>query len=68
MSIEEIVQRVEEAAELGATQIMLQGGLNPALDLRWYEDMLRPSKIAFLASGCTPCRLRRCCGSPGVPI
>jgi cyclic dehypoxanthinyl futalosine synthase len=40
MSIEEIVQLVEEAAELGATQIMLQGGLNPALDLAWYEAML----------------------------
>ena len=41
MSIEEIVRLVEEAAQLGATQIMLQGGLNPALDLAWYEAMLR---------------------------
>jgi cyclic dehypoxanthinyl futalosine synthase len=41
MSIEEIVRRVEEAAHLGATQIMLQGGLNPALNLGWYKDMLR---------------------------
>jgi dehypoxanthine futalosine cyclase len=40
MSIDEIVRRVVEAVELGATQIMLQGGLNPALDLPWYEDML----------------------------
>ena len=40
MSIDEIVRRVVEAAELGATQIMLQGGLNPALDLPWYEEML----------------------------
>ncbi|MEN6426842.1 MAG: cyclic dehypoxanthinyl futalosine synthase, partial [Phycisphaerales bacterium] len=40
MSIEEIVQRVEEAARVGATQIMLQGGLNPALSLDWYKDML----------------------------
>jgi dehypoxanthine futalosine cyclase len=44
MSIEEIVRRVEEAARLGATQIMLQGGLNPALRLSWYEDMLRTIK------------------------
>jgi len=44
MSIDEIVERVEEAAELGATQIMLQGGLNPALDLAWYETMLRTIK------------------------
>ncbi|MBC8218926.1 MAG: dehypoxanthine futalosine cyclase, partial [Planctomycetes bacterium] len=44
MPIEEIVGRVKEAADLGATQIMLQGGLNPALDLRWYEQMLRAIK------------------------
>jgi dehypoxanthine futalosine cyclase len=44
MSIGEIVQRVEEAARLGATQIMLQGGLNPALSLSWYKDMLRAIK------------------------
>ena len=41
MSVEEIVRRVKEAAQLGATQIMLQGGLNPALDLEWYERMLK---------------------------
>lgn len=44
MSIEEIVHRVEEAAALGATQVMLQGGLNPALNLGWYQDMLRAIK------------------------
>jgi len=40
MPIEEIVRRVTEAVEMGATQIMLQGGLNPDLDIRWYERML----------------------------
>lgn len=44
MSIPEIVQRVLEAVSLGATQIMLQGGLNPSLDLSWYERMLRTIK------------------------
>ena len=44
MPIEEIVTRVEEARELGATQIMLQGGLNPALDLVWYKEMLSTIK------------------------
>ncbi len=44
MSMEEIVQRVEEAAGLGATQIMLQGGLNPALSFSWYKDMLQAIK------------------------
>ncbi len=41
MTIPEIVQRVVEAVSRGATQIMLQGGLNPAFDLSWYEQMLR---------------------------
>lgn len=44
MPIEEIVRRVKEAADLGATQIMLQGGLNPDLDLNWYERMLTTIK------------------------
>lgn len=44
MTIPEIVQRVVEAVSLGATQIMLQGGLNPSLDLSWYEQMLRATK------------------------
>lgn len=46
MSIEEIVRRVKEAVDVGATQIMLQGGLNPDLDLRWYERMLKTIKRA----------------------
>jgi len=44
MSIGEIVRRVIEAAKLGATQIMLQGGLNPALGIEFYEEMLRSIK------------------------
>ena len=44
MSVDEIVRRVEEAAEFGASQIMLQGGLNPDLDLAYYENMLRQIK------------------------
>ncbi len=44
MSIDEIVRHVVEAAKLGATQIMLQGGLNPALGIEFYEEMLRSIK------------------------
>jgi dehypoxanthine futalosine cyclase len=46
LSIEEIVDRVQEAVDLGATQIMLQGGLNPDLDLSWYERLLGSIKSA----------------------
>ncbi|NQV34407.1 MAG: dehypoxanthine futalosine cyclase [Phycisphaeraceae bacterium] len=44
MDLDEIVSRVQEAKDLGATQIMLQGGLNPDLDLAWYEGLLRTIK------------------------
>ena len=63
LSIPEIVTKVAEAVELGATQIMLQGGLNPQLDLAFYEQMLSaiktsadvclhslsPAEVAYLA-------------------
>ncbi len=39
LSVDEILGRVGEAVELGASQIMLQGGLNPDLDICWFEDL-----------------------------
>src|ERR1700744_741809 len=33
----EILRRCGEAVELGATQIMLQGGHSPELGMEWYE-------------------------------
>ena len=44
---DEILEKVAEAVELGATQIMLQGGLNPGLGLAWFEDVLRRIKKEF---------------------
>ena len=44
LSIDEIVAKVTDAAARGATQIMLQGGLNPELDLGFYETMLSAVK------------------------
>ncbi len=35
--LEEVLRRCGEAAELGATQIMLQGGHSPELGIQWYE-------------------------------
>ncbi|MCW2596944.1 MAG: radical sam domain protein, partial [Jatrophihabitans sp.] len=34
--IEEILRRCGEAVDLGATQIMLQGGHSPELGMEWY--------------------------------
>ena len=50
LSHEQILAKVRGAVAQGATQIMLQGGLNPALDLAFYEQML--SKIKAEADLC----------------
>lgn len=44
---EEILAKVEEAVSIGATQIMLQGGLHPELPLAWFEDVFRAIKARF---------------------
>ncbi len=44
MSIDQIVDTVVDAAARGATQVLIQGGLNPDLDLAFYEEMLRAVK------------------------
>lgn len=59
----DILQRVREAVSCGATQIMLQGGLHPDLDLDWFCSLfseiksehavhlhsLSPPEVSFLA-------------------
>jgi cyclic dehypoxanthinyl futalosine synthase len=63
LSADEIVNEVVESVERGATQVLIQGGLNPALDLGFYERLfaaikqrvtvclhaLSPAEIAYLA-------------------
>ncbi|NLX26102.1 MAG: dehypoxanthine futalosine cyclase [Lentisphaerae bacterium] len=60
---EQVVEKVKHAAEKGATQILIQGGLNPDLKLDYYEaclsgirdqvdiwiHSLSPTEIEFLA-------------------
>src|ERR671932_229746 len=46
-SREEILRRCAEAVELGATQIMLQGGHSPELGIEWYEETFAAVKSAF---------------------
>jgi cyclic dehypoxanthinyl futalosine synthase len=44
---DEILAKVGEAAALGATQILMQGGLHPELPIGWFEDILRAIKGRF---------------------
>lgn len=47
LSLEEILSRVHSAVSLGATQIMLQGGLNPQLGIEWFENVFSAIKKTF---------------------
>ena len=46
-STEEILQRCAEAIELGATQIMLQGGHHPEFGIEWYEDTFSAIRTTY---------------------
>ncbi len=46
-SDEEILRRCAEAADLGATQIMLQGGHSPELGIEWYERIFAAIKREY---------------------
>ena len=47
LNYDEIIEKVREAVNLGATQVMIQGGLNPELGLKYYEKMLSLIKSQF---------------------
>jgi len=47
MSHDVVLDRVRYAAEQGATQIMIQGGVNPELRITWFEELFRKVAGAF---------------------
>ena len=47
LSHDEVLRKVEEAVAVGATQIMLQGGLHPDLPLSWCEELFGAIKARF---------------------
>lgn len=44
---EEIFRKIDETVALGGTQILIQGGLNPALDIGYYTGLLRAVKDRY---------------------
>jgi cyclic dehypoxanthinyl futalosine synthase len=44
LSVGRVVELVEQAQSQGATQVLIQGGLNPQLDLAFHEAVLRAIK------------------------
>jgi cyclic dehypoxanthinyl futalosine synthase len=49
MSHDEVLSRVKFAADQGATQIMIQGGVNPELRLSWFEELFARVRAEYPA-------------------
>jgi cyclic dehypoxanthinyl futalosine synthase len=47
ISRKDLADKIQETLDLGGTQILLQGGMNPDLDLNFYTDMLGFIKEEF---------------------
>jgi len=47
LSNEVIFQKVQELVDLGGTQVLIQGGVNPALPLEYYLDLIRAIRQKF---------------------
>ncbi len=47
LSYEQIEAKIAELVAIGGTQILMQGGMNPALPLEWYVELLLRIKSRF---------------------
>ena len=69
LSREELIAKIRETQELGGTQILLQGGLHPELDLAYYEDMLRAMKATGIhIHGFSPPEIHHFAGISGLSV
>ena len=47
LTVDQILEKVAALEAIGGTQILMQGGMNPALPLSWYIDLLQVIKDRF---------------------
>jgi len=47
LSYDALLQKIQELVDIGGTQILMQGGMNPELPLQWYLDLLSAIKERF---------------------
>jgi cyclic dehypoxanthinyl futalosine synthase len=47
LEYEEIFAKVQELAERGGTQLLMQGGLHPELKIDWFEELFRQLRQKF---------------------
>jgi cyclic dehypoxanthinyl futalosine synthase len=67
---EELTRKLRETVELGGVQVLLQGGINPALSLAYYEDLFRFMKANFPLAihGLSPEEIRYLSERENVPV
>ena len=46
-TVEQMMEQVGSAAEMGTTTVLMQGGLNPALPMEYYEELVRETRRRF---------------------
>jgi cyclic dehypoxanthinyl futalosine synthase len=47
LSFDEIFHKIDETIAVGGVQLLLQGGHNPDLPIKWYEDLFRAVKARY---------------------
>ena len=47
LSVEQVMEKVQRASDLGATTVLLQGGHNPELPLEYYLSLIRETRRRF---------------------
>ena len=47
LTTQQVLEKVREAVDLGATQILMQGGLHPNLPIDYFESLFRAVKESF---------------------
>lgn len=70
LSKDEIFRKIEETVALGGTQILLQGGVHPGLDLAYYTDLLRSIKDRFRINihGFSPTEIKHLSDKHGMSV
>jgi len=47
LTMDQVLEKIREAVDLGATQILMQGGLHPELEIEYFETLFRAIKGHF---------------------
>jgi len=66
----EIFRKIDETIALGGTQILIQGGLHPKLDIRYYERLFKNIKKRYDINihGLSPAEVKHIAVSSGLGI